>query len=79
MLGYPRHQVPPIAPLALNQAQLFTSPTELRKKEVHPRGVSHRDGRNDHGQEESTRINEERPFAALHLFAAIVAALSAGR
>src|SRR5262245_26348398 len=71
MLGYQRHQAPPIAPLAPDQAHLF-APPKLRKKEVFPRGGSHRGCHGRHGQEESTRINEERSFAVLHLFAAII-------
>ena len=75
MLGHPLHQLPTIGAVDPDQPELFTGPAEPRKEETCSRRVRHRGGRDNHGHEEPERIDEEMPFAAFHLFTAIVAAL----
>ena len=77
MLGHPRHEVPTIAPLNPDPAQLFTGATEPRTEEPCPRGGRHGGGCDANSPKEPERINAEMPVPAFALFAALIAALPA--
>jgi hypothetical protein len=77
MLAHPLDPWPAIGSIDPDQASLFTRPAEPRKEEPGACGVRHRRGRDEHGHEEPQRLDEEMPFAALHLFPALVAPLPA--
>ncbi len=76
MLGHPVHQLPTIRAVDPNQAQLFTGPAELGKKQPCPRRVRDRGGCDHHQQEEAQRIDQDVAFPAFDVFPFVVAAFA---
>jgi len=76
-LGDPRDQLPTIRAIDPDQAQLFAGPSKLSKEEPGSCWIGDRGRRHDHGHEQPQGIDQNMPFASFHLFAAVIATLSA--
>ena len=76
MVAHPVHQLSPIASIDPEQPQLFTGTAEPGEEETGTRRVRDTGRRDEHGQQESQRLNQQMAFAPLDVFAFVVAAFA---
>ena len=76
MVAHPCHQLPPVAPIDPEQPQLFTGIAEPGEEETGASRVRDRGRRDEHGHQESQRINQQMAFAPFDVFAFVIAAFA---
>src|SRR5215475_11560979 len=76
MVVHPVYQLPPITPIDPEQPQLFTSPAAPGEEETGASRVRDGGRRDEHGHQESQRINYQMAFAPFDVFAFVVAAFA---
>src|SRR5215813_10794274 len=76
MVAHPFHQLPPVAPIDPEQPQLFTGTAAPGEEETGASRVRDRGRRDEHGHQESQRINQQMALTPFDVFAFVVAAFA---